>query len=51
VKEAEDWQREQERLEAVKQAQRQAVIRVKWKAVVLEEEPVAGGSGDVLITF
>ena len=46
VKEAEDRQREQEMLEAARQAQRhQAAIRVKRKAVVLDEEPTAGGSG------
>ena len=45
VKEAEDRQREQEMLEAAKQAQRHAAIQVKWKAVVLDEEPMAGGSG------
>src|ERR1700678_752917 len=46
VKEAEDRQREQEMLEAAKQVQRHhAAIRVKRKAVVLDEEPTAGGSG------
>ena len=45
VKEAEDRQREQEMLEAAKQAQRHAAIRVKRKAVVLDEELTAGGSG------
>jgi hypothetical protein len=51
VKEAEDRQREQEGLEAVKQAQRQAMIWVKWKAVVLDEEPVAGGSGSSVSVY
>ena len=51
MKEAEDRQREQEMLEAAKQAQRQAAIRVKRKAVVLDEEPVAGGFGSSVSVY
>ena len=51
MKEAEDRQREQEMLEAAKQAQRHAAIRVKRKAVVLDEEPTAGGSGSSVSVF
>ena len=52
MKEAEDRQREQEMLKAARQAQRhQTAIRVKRKAVVLDEEPTAGGSGSSVSNY